>query len=79
MDMAVEYRQAFGPIEPGMTWHEVLSHVRRVRGLEVRQRLILADGAAGFGQAGHNDGVGQIVGNQYQRLAFPEHRNAEPA
>ncbi len=77
--MAVEYRKTFGPIEPGMTWHEVLAHVRRVRGLEIRERLILADGAAGFGQSHSNDGIGQMLGNQYSRLAYPEQRNMESA
>lgn len=77
--MAFEYRAKFGPIEPGMTWHEVYAHVQRVRGLEIRERLILADGAAGFGQPSNADGIGQMMRNRYDRLAFPEVRNAESA
>lgn len=71
--MAVEYRKTFGPIEPGMTWHEVLAHVRRVRGLEIRDRLIHADGVR-ISQATAEDGLAQQSLAQYQRLAFPEHR-----
>jgi hypothetical protein len=77
MDMAFEYRKHFGPIPDTMSWHEVLAGARRVRAFEIRERLIAADGAAGFGRAGHNDGLGQMLGKMYERQAFPEFRNAE--
>lgn len=73
MDMAVEYRKTFGPIEPGMSWHEVLSHVRRVRGLEMRERLILAEGAV-LSQPGASEGVDSLQRRSYERLAYPEMR-----
>lgn len=71
--MAVEYRQRFGPIEPGMTWHEVLAHVRRVRGLEMRDRLILAD-AEITPPAVNRDGVSAGIRAKYEREAYPERR-----
>ena len=70
--MAVEYRKAFGPMEPGMSWHEVLAHVRRVRGLELRTSLLIAEGQA-LGQSS-GDSIGQQIGQRYERLAFPERR-----
>lgn len=71
--MAVEYRQRFGPIEPDMTWHEVLAHVRRVRGLELRDRLIQADVEI-TPPAVNRDGVSAGIRAKYERLAYPERR-----
>lgn len=71
--MAVEYRKTFGPIEPGMMWHEVLAHVRRVRGLEVRERLIASE-AIQFSQPTGGEGMAGLVKQKYERLAFPENR-----
>jgi hypothetical protein len=73
MDMAVEYRKAFGPMEPGMTWHEVLAHVQRVRGLELRERLIIAD-AQITPPAVNTDGVSAGIRAKYERAAYPEKR-----
>lgn len=71
--MAVEYRQRFGPIEVGMTWHEVLAHVRRIRGLELRDRLILAD-AEITPPAINSNGVNAGMRAKYERVAYPEKR-----
>lgn len=73
MDMAVEYRERFGPIEPGMSWHEVLAHARRVRDLEVRDKLILVD-AEIMPPAVNMDGVSAGMRAKYERAAYPEKR-----
>lgn len=73
MDMAVEYRARFGPIEPGMSWHEVLAHARRVRALELREKMVLAD-AEIMPKAVNTDGVSAGMRAKYERAAYPEKR-----
>lgn len=71
--MAVEYRERFGPIDPLMSWHEVLAHTRRVRSLELRDKLILAD-AEIVPPAVNTDGVSAGMRAKYERAAYPEKR-----
>jgi hypothetical protein len=73
MDMAVEYRKTYGPIEPGMTWHEVYAHATRVRSLELREQLILADVPATPPSVNTN-GVSAGIRAKYERAAYPEKR-----
>lgn len=72
MDLVADFADRYGAPRPTTTWHEMLSLVKRTTRLELRDRLLMADGLM-IGQPAQSSdaGVRQMLRSKLDRLAWP--------
>lgn len=69
MDVLFEYAASYGEPHPGTSWHHVLALAKRTGRLEMRERLIHADGTV-LGKP-TSEATDMLMRQKLERIAWP--------
>jgi len=72
MDLVADFADRFGAPRADTSWHELVSLAKRSGRLQLRDRLVLADGQElGRKMASENDAVQGMMRAKLDRIAWP--------